>query len=822
MDCRRWFARCVVAWFLTFAGCSELHEAEPDTPLGLLEQAATLPSGFVDELVVSGLSSPTTFAFAPDSRIFVVQQAGRIRVIKNGQLLASDFVRVATSATGERGALGIAFDPNFASNSYVYVYYTALSPTVHNRVSRFRAQGDVAVAGSEQILLELDNLSSATNHNGGALHFGPDGKLYIAVGDNARGSNAPSLTTLHGKILRINPDGSIPSDNPFFGATSGKYRAIWAVGLRNPYTFAFQPGSGRMFINDVGLNRWEEINEGRAGANYGWPSTEGPISADAGAGFVSPLYAYLQSDAGGNGCAITGGVFYNPASAVYPASYVGKYLFADYCAGFVRQLDPAARTASGFASGALSPVDLRLGPDGFVYRLERGATGVSAALYRMRYGQSGQAPTISAQPAAVTAAVGQTVRFGVVASGTAPLSYQWQRNGVNIAGATAASYERVVVAADQGAQFRVIVSNSLGSVTSQSALLTVSSNRPPTVSIARPVEGAGYLGNIDIAFSASASDPEEGVLPASRFSWEIVLHHDEHTHPVLTLQGRREGTFHVPSEGHNQLTAFFRVRVTVRDAQGLTATAFRDVTPIRSSMLLDSVPPGLEVRLEGAPYTTPANPTVIMFMSYTLSVTTPQTLDGRIYDFVGWFGSNPATSIDYVVPANSRIALAVFQERTSGAQNLASSGQIVARVTAPQGEGSRNIEVIRDGVKPAAGSTDPSQQYDTYTGRLSTTDFIGYTFSRPYSFERVLFQEGRQYWYGGWFDSLTLQVLQGGSWIDVPSVTVTPPYARNNGRGYEQFEFAFPAITGSGLRLFGRPGGLADFISVGELEVYGR
>src|SRR5262249_39606229 len=153
------------------------------------------------------------------------------------------FVSLTVDSSGERGLLGVAFDPNFASTQFVYVYYTATTPITHNRVSRFVANGDVAVPGSEAIILDLDALSGATHHNGGAIHFGPDGKLYIGVGENANGANAQTLDNLLGKILRIDGDGTIPSDNPFFDVTSGRNRAIWALGLRNPFTFAVRPGS---------------------------------------------------------------------------------------------------------------------------------------------------------------------------------------------------------------------------------------------------------------------------------------------------------------------------------------------------------------------------------------------------------------------------------------------------------------------------------------------------------------------------------------------------------------------------------------------------
>src|SRR5438309_7020920 len=145
--------------------------------------AATLPPGFVEAQVGGNLSgSPTAMAFAPDGRLFVCQQGGQLRVIKNGSLLATPFVTLTVNSSGERGLLGVAFDPAFPTNGFVYVYYTATTPAIHNRVSRCTANGDVALAGSEFVLLDLNNLSSATNHNGGAIHFGPDGKLYIPVG----------------------------------------------------------------------------------------------------------------------------------------------------------------------------------------------------------------------------------------------------------------------------------------------------------------------------------------------------------------------------------------------------------------------------------------------------------------------------------------------------------------------------------------------------------------------------------------------------------------------------------------------------------------
>jgi glucose/arabinose dehydrogenase len=308
-------------------------------------------------------------ALAPGGRIFVCEQGGRLRVIKNGALLPTPFITISVDPAGERGLLGVAFDPLFALNNFVYVYYTVPSTPRHNRVSRFTANEDVAVPGSELAILELDNLTSATNHNGGAIHFGPDGKLYVAVGENATPSNAQTLNNRLGKVLRINSDGSIPTDNPFFNQATGANRSIWALGLRNPFTFAFHPTRASMFINDVGQSTWEEINDGIAGANYGWPTTEGATTDPR---FVSPRYAYAHS---GGACAITGGTFYNPAHRSFPKSYVGDYFFSDLCGGWIYKIETTPpRNVTRFATNLGEPVDLDVRPNGALYYLSHTGT----------------------------------------------------------------------------------------------------------------------------------------------------------------------------------------------------------------------------------------------------------------------------------------------------------------------------------------------------------------------------------------------------------------------------------------------------------------
>lgn len=346
-----------------------------------------VPAGFTkDERFVTGLNQATALAQAPDGRLLIAEQGGAVRVVKAGQLLLQPFVQLAVDAAGERGLIGLTLHPDFPAIPHVFVHYTSNAGAVHNRISRFTALGDVALPASELVLVELPALSAATNHNGGALHFGSDGKLYVGVGENADPARAQDLSSPLGKLLRFNEDGSIPADNPFAGTQTGLARAIWAYGLRNPFTFAVQPVSGRIHINDVGQNTWEEINVGVAGANFGWPASEGPDNISA--AIVAPLFTYSHSAAqpagsgpGGffTGFSIAGGTFY-PVSGTFAPPYRGNYFFADFVSRFIGRLDSAnGNAAYAFASVSDTPVDLLVASDGALLVLGRSSvTRISA------------------------------------------------------------------------------------------------------------------------------------------------------------------------------------------------------------------------------------------------------------------------------------------------------------------------------------------------------------------------------------------------------------------------------------------------------------
>jgi glucose/arabinose dehydrogenase len=353
---------------------------------------SVVPSGFSDQAYGASIGSGTAMAFAPDGRLFVTLQNGTVRVISAaGTLLPTPAISIPTVTFSERGLLGIAFDPDFATNNYVYLYYTVrpagvtdnnYSGATNNRLARFTVSGDTIVASSQTNLVTFDTVN-AGNHNGGAINFGPDGKLYVAIGENNDPSFAQSLSNRLGKILRYNPDGSIPADNPTtiagLGTPTGDNASIWAAGLRNPYTFTFDPALGTMYINDVGQGSWEEVNVGQPGRNFGWSQTEGAFNPSSFPNYTNPLYSYAHGPGDTLGFAITGGAVYRSvAPGAFPASYQGKYFFGDFINDWINVIDPAAppstSSATVFATGANGIVDIDVGPDGALYYLQRGST----------------------------------------------------------------------------------------------------------------------------------------------------------------------------------------------------------------------------------------------------------------------------------------------------------------------------------------------------------------------------------------------------------------------------------------------------------------
>lgn len=321
---------------------------ETAQPTSTPTQASALPDPALVEWqpVVSGMQRPVAVMSANDDidRLFVVEQAGAIRIIQDGLPLPTPFLDIQTqvgSSGNEQGLLGLAFHPRYMENGYFYINYTDLNgDTVISRFQVSSTDLNLADPGSETRLLLISQ--PYRNHNGGVLAFGPDGYLYLGLGDGGSAgdpeNNAQTLDSLLGKILRLDVDGGEPYLAPPQNVFSpGQRPEIWAYGLRNPWRFAFDRLTGDLYIGDVGQNQWEEINflpaDSPAGMNFGWKYLEGNHEyganpPPAGLTFVYPILEYSHAQ----GCSVTGGVVYR--GELLP-DWNGVYIYGDYCSGLV-------------------------------------------------------------------------------------------------------------------------------------------------------------------------------------------------------------------------------------------------------------------------------------------------------------------------------------------------------------------------------------------------------------------------------------------------------------------------------------------------------
>jgi hypothetical protein len=306
----------------------------------------------------------------------------------------------------------------------------------------------------------------------------------------------------------------------------------------------------------------------------------------------------------------------------------------------------------------LAPVDLKVGPDGALYYLSRGINGIG----KIRPAASSTAPQITQHPSNQTVPVGATATFSVAATGTAPLSYQWQKNSVNIAGATVSSYQTPpTVLADNNTTYRAVVTNAIGTATSNAATLGVTANTPPVATILTPTVGVKYIAGTALSFSGSGTDLENGTLPASAFRWRIDFHHDTHTHPAMAdITGITSGTFAIPNSGETSANVWYRVYLTVTDLAGLSTTTYVDVLPNTSVLTLATVPAGFQVTLDGQPVTTPANVTSVVGIVRSLGVVTPQTSGSNSYQFSTWSDGGAATH-NVTTPGSNTTDTATYQ-----------------------------------------------------------------------------------------------------------------------------------------------------------------
>lgn len=584
------------------------------------------PAGFqTTPVVTAGLDGPSGFEIAPDGRIFILERTGTIKVYKNGQLLPTPFADLPSVAAGDRGLIGIAFDPDFDVNCYVYFYYTSASDLL-NRLVRFNACGDVGTDGPYTIY--QTNSPSQELHVGGSIRFGADGKMYFAVGDNGYPPNGQDLSNPHGKILRINKDGSIPTDNPFYGQP-GKLGEIWAYGFRNPWRFQFDPATNEMYGGDVGDYSWEEVNHIEAGGNYGWPLKEGYCAPNCG-DTIEPIYSYPHA---GFSAAVTGGPVYRATQ--FPAEYQGDLFFADYAQGFIKHMDLDANGNNvgvhDFDPNAGSVVDLKVAPDGSLYYL----TYWPGRLYRISYNSGNGVPTANATADVTKGLDPLTVHFSSTGSSDPEgqtLTYDWNFGD----GTTSTAANPVNTYTNKGTYVvELTVSDSTNFA--QAVPIVIQVGTPPTVRISVPEDGATYKAGDHITYNAFANDAAGFDINDAAISTDIIFHHNTHVHPFIDNMIGRANSFTIPDYGEAAANTWYEIVTTATDTNNLSATASINIYPEVVDLTFGSNVPGIGVYIDGVPYMNEyTTPTVVNFTRELSAAPIAKGTDGNFYQFDYW------------------------------------------------------------------------------------------------------------------------------------------------------------------------------------------
>jgi glucose/arabinose dehydrogenase/PKD repeat protein len=665
-----------------------------------------VPAGFED-LPLANVGFPTGLAFTPDGRLLITTKNGPLRVYANGALRSTPAIDLASRLCTqlEQGLTGVTVGPDFADSHHIYLYYTYdrgtdscgtdpanLEETGVNRVSRFELGADSVVDPSSERVL-IDNIPSPGGfHTGGDIHFGQDGYLYITVGDGGCDYLAPGCTAyngaaqyphaLVGKILRITSDGAVPQDNPYTGpgttrcnetgrATPGVWcQEVFASGLRNPYRFAFDEDapSTRFFINDVGQNSWEEINEGQAGANYGWNIREGFCAAgsttDCGtapSGLTNPIFAYGRSD----GCtSVTGGAFV--PHGLWPAEYDGTYLFGDFvCHKLFRLAESAsAYTATEIASDIGGVVAMAFGPPGSADGLYYLTWASPPGLHRIAFtGGANRRPRAVADASPSYGALPLDVSFDASESSDPDgdiLTYEWDFGDGSPPDAGATVTHRYETA---GTYTATLEATDPAGATDVDTIRIDAGNLPPDPTIDSPAPDVLFAVGEPFTLRGSATDPEDGPLAGSALTWEVLKHHATHTHPFLPPTSGSEAsiTAPFPEDFASTTNSYLEIRLTATDSKGLGKTISQELRPQLVDLGLMTDPPGLRLEVNGT--TAPASVTSWEGWGLELNAPHPQwDSTGTGQTFRSW-SDGGAQSHSIVTPGTDTTYLARFTSR---------------------------------------------------------------------------------------------------------------------------------------------------------------
>ncbi len=521
--------------------------------------------------------------------------------------------------------------------------------------------------GSEDILYE-DPENANAEHHGGSLNFANDGTLLFTTGEHFDPGASQDLTSPRGKVHRINSDGTIPTDNPFYDGAGPNVDSVWALGLRNPYRAYYDAPTGRYYIADVGGNdpdtAEEEVDLGVPGANYGWPDAEGNCSLPC----QSPLFSYPHS---GRDSAITGGFVYHGTQ--FPAFYQGAYFYADYTQNWIRGLkfDASGNVSSTFnfepADGSVDGpygdiVYLAEGPDGALYYVDLGYSDIGGTfgvskIRRISYTSSNQAPVVHASASPTSGPTPLTVSFSSTGSFDPegqPLTYRWEFG--DGATSTAANPSHTY---DTPGPYTARLTVSDGAHDSISTPITINAGNVPTATILTPANNLRFRAGDVISYSGDGTDPDDGDLPDSAFTWNIDFLHDGHVHPGTPVTGVTGGSFVIPSSGHDfSGNTRYRITLTVTDSDGLRTSRSVIVRPRKVDLTFDTVPSGRTIYLDGIAKTTPFVHDTLIGFNHTIEAR-DQTANGTVYSFNSW-SDGGGQSHTITVPSSAHSYTATF------------------------------------------------------------------------------------------------------------------------------------------------------------------
>jgi glucose/arabinose dehydrogenase len=658
--------------------------------------SAAVPPNFVDELVVS-LGGVTALAFTPDGRLVMTTQGGTLRVYQNGALVGTPALTFPSSqicTNFERGLLGVAVDPSFASNQYIYLFYTFRngaaqcdgSATPKNRVSRFVLPPSNVVSLATETIL-VDNMPSPNgNHNGGDIQFGKDGYLYISVGEGGIASAARSEHILTGKILRITRTGGIPPTNPFQGPGTARCNVtgqttpgnrcqetfVW--GFRNPFRIAFDPNApGTVLrINDVGAGEREEIDLAEAGVDYGWNCREGTrVNSTSGAcnptppSMRDPIYEYTRGSIPGttaSGCAaITAGAFV--PNGLWPG-YDGTYIFGDYVCRWMFRLSPGAPyTASDFGTNLNGVYTATFGPFGSTQALYYSTGGQVRRIFYSVGGNNPPAAVASAEPLGGPLPLTTTLS---AAGSSDPdpgntLTYFWNfGDGSPETSTTSLTIAHTYTSAGVfTATLRA--RDNLFAFSPPATVQIHAGNSPPVPVITVPAASDTFRVGQVVNLTGTATDAENGPLASSRLSWTVVLHHNTHTHPFLgPVTGSPVAvTCPAPEDLAATDTSYLEVRLTATDLDNLSATVSRNFQPLKVPITIQTSPSGLTIPVNGFNQTGPS--TFNSWADWVLNVDAPnQGLNGTNYTWTSW-SDGGARAHAITTPSTAATYTASFQ-----------------------------------------------------------------------------------------------------------------------------------------------------------------